>query len=153
MMRVGFVADYRPGTRLSLALALPRLCRTGARDHHAYLEALATRFTLTQDEANLAIVRAAQQALEREGVEGMVLAMLAAARNVPADGAADPYSLAHFFALAGDWETAVQRLNKTLTRHSFYYGIDPAFAQARHNERFLQILGEAGLPIIASSEL
>lgn len=143
------IIDLEPGYRSPYRfLAFAELAR---EDHHAYLDAWETRFTLTADDVGLAIVRAGKEALDRGGAEGMVRAMLDAAQTVPANGAADPYSLAHVFALAGDWESAGRHLGETPTRHAFYYGIDPAFAPARQNERFLQIVGEAGLPVIRPS--
>ena len=140
------IIDLEPGYRSPWRfLSFAELAR---RDHPAYLDALETRFTLTADEDGLAIVRAGKRALDRGGAEGMVQAMLSAARAVALDAAADPYFLVHVFALASDWEAAARHLGEISTRHAFYYGIDPAFAQARQNERFLQIVGEAGLPVI-----
>ncbi|WP_107327985.1 tetratricopeptide repeat protein [Agrobacterium pusense] len=140
------IIDLEPGYRSPWRfLAFAELARM---DYPAYLNAWETRFTLTADYGGLAIVRAGKQALERGGAEGMVQAMLASAQTVPANGAADAYSLAHVFALAGDWESAGRHLGETPTRHAFYYGIDPAFTPARQNERFLQIIADARLPVI-----
>ena len=119
-------------------------------DHGAYLDALETRFTLTADDAGLAMVHAGRPALENEGSAGMVRAMLAATDTLPRGAAVEPYSHAHVLALAGNWKQAAQRLNETPTRHAFYYGIDPAFALARQDDHFLAIVGRGGLPIIRS---
>ena len=117
-------------------------------DYPAYLAALESRFTLTADKAGLLIVHAGKQALESEGSGGVAQAMLASAREAPAGLAVEPYSFSHFLALAGHWAEAAQRLNETQTRHAFYYGIDPAFALARQDAKFLQIISSAGLPVI-----
>ena len=122
-------------------------------DYLAYLAALENRFSLTADKAGLLIVRAGKRALEHEGSGGMARAMLASAREAPVGLVVESYSLAHFLALAGNWAEAAQSLNETQTRHAFYYGIDPAFALARQNEQFLQVVGSAGLPVIRSLEV
>lgn len=119
-------------------------------DQQAYLDALETRFTLTGDDAGLAMVRAGRQALESEGSADIARAMLAAAHALPAGSTVEPYFLAHVLALAGNWEQAAQHLNATPTRHAFYYGIDPAFALAQQDEPFLRMIGDFGLPVIRS---
>lgn len=122
-------------------------------DQQAYLDALETRFTLTGDDAGLAIVRAGRLALESEGSADMARAMMAATHVLPAGSTVEPYFLAHVLALAGNWEQAAQRLNETPMRHAFYYGIDPAFALARQDAAFLRMVGDFGLPVIRSSGL
>lgn len=113
----------------------------------AYLAALERRFLLTDDLAGLRVVAAGQLGLRNGGAEGMAQAMIAAAR---ADLAAlkDPYFVAHWLALANAWPEAVEQLARTPTRHFAYYGIDPAFAEARKDAAFRDRIVSAGLPEI-----
>lgn len=122
-------------------------------DYSAYLDALATRFTLTADKTGLTIIRAGERAFRRSGFAGMVRAVRDAIQALPAAAGVESYSLAHFFAVSGNLEMAAQRLLATSTRHAFYYGIDPAFALARQDTRFLQTIGNAGLPAIRATRL
>lgn len=122
-------------------------------NYSAYLDDMATRFTLTADEAGLSIVQAAQRAFEKDGFTGMTQAMLDAIQGLPETSTIERYSLAHFSAVAGNLEMAARHLLETQTRHAFYYGIDPAFMAARHDMQFLQTVGDAGLPIIRAASL
>lgn len=143
---IGNEPGYRSPFRF---LAFAELARG---DYRAYLDALDMRYTLTADEAGLAIARAGRSAFDSDGSAAMAQAMLAAAQTIPTGSSVEPYSLAHVLALAGNWEEATQRLNEMQTRHAFYYGIDPAFALARQDEHFLKIVGSGGLPVIRSAK-
>lgn len=146
------IIDNEPGYRSPYRfLSFAELARG---DYQAYLDALEMRFTLTADEAGLVVARAGRAALESGGSAEMARVMLATGRSLPATGLTlEPYWMAHFLALAGNWAEAAQTLSHTQTRHAFYYGIDPAFAQARENGQFLQVIHDAGLPVIRLSEL
>ena len=137
--------DYRSPYRF---LAFAELA-TGR--YQAYLDAWQRRYLLTADKAGLAMVQAGRAALDDEGSNGLAQAMLKAARTPPFGSEMEPYSLAHVLAFSGNWAEAARHLDTITTRHSFYYGIDPAFAPARQDEAFLTMIGGFGLPVIKSN--
>ena len=130
--------DYRSPYRF---LAFAELALGNER---AYLAAWRERFRLTRDDAGAAIVEAGSRALAFGGSSAP--AMLDAAQQH--QSSIEPYFMAHLLALAGQWREAAAQLGKTPTRHAFYYGIDPAFAQARASPQFLGEIAKLGLPVV-----
>jgi tetratricopeptide (TPR) repeat protein len=116
-------------------------------DDRAYLAALHRRFSLVGDLAANDIVTAGERALQAEGHDGMVRALLASTGE-NADLVKDPSVVAHFLALGGDWKGAVQWLVRTPSRRFSYYGIDPAYDAAKQNPAFREAILEAGIPAI-----
>ncbi|KQZ93825.1 hypothetical protein ASD64_02600 [Mesorhizobium sp. Root157] len=112
-----------------------------------YLAALTQRFLLTDDPAGLDVAEAGQRGWRSGGFEQMVEAMISAARANPVTQK-DPYFVAHWHALAGAWADAADHLARTPTRRFAYYGIDPAFADARQDADFREKIIAAGLPAI-----
>lgn len=117
-------------------------------NYPGYLAALERRFTLTDDPAGLRVAAAGERGLAKGGGDGMAHAMVAAVRE---DIAAqkDSYFVGHWFALGNVWTEAAEQLKLTPTRRFAYYGIDPAFAEARQNADFQKKIADAGLPLIA----
>lgn len=117
-------------------------------DYPAYLAALNQRFALTEDRMGAAAA-AAGLSVYADGVFDPVPQAMLHQMQMP-DGAAplDPYFLAHFLALNGQWLEAAAQLGRTQTRHAFYYSIDPAFAAARKDQPFLQKIADLGLPVV-----
>ena len=78
----------------------------------------------------------------------MIDAMGAAARREDLRDNLEQYFRAHVLALAHDWQGALDQLERTPTRQAFYYSIDPAFEEARHDPDFLHEIGELGFPVV-----
>ena len=116
-------------------------------NYPSYLAALRHRFTLTEDPAGLRVAAAGERGWQSGGAGGMVQAMVSTVRGDHGDQK-DPYFVAHWLALADAWTEAAEQLARTPTRRFAYYGIDPAFADARKDAAFRQKIIEAGLPVI-----
>ncbi len=116
-------------------------------DYPAYLAALHKRFQLVGDPAADEVVTAGESALAGSGPGGMADVMLAAAVE-KAQAIKDPSMVAHFHALAGDWQGAVEWLVRTPSRRFSYYGIDPAYDDAKQNRGFREAILNAGIPSI-----
>lgn len=115
-------------------------------DDLAYLAALRERFRLTKDIAGLQIVNAGAVGYEQGGRAAMSKAMASRARQVSAT--AEPYFLAHVFALASEPDAAASHLEAVKTRHAFYHVFDPAFEAARLDVSFQDRMRKIGLPIV-----
>ncbi len=116
-------------------------------NHPGYLAALEQRFSLTGDAAGLRVTAAGQRGLSSGGADGMAQAMGAAAKEED-DLLKDSYFLAHWHALASAWSESARHLALTPTRQFSYYGIDPAFAEARKDVAFQGRIAAAGIPVI-----
>ena len=78
----------------------------------------------------------------------MIEAMATAARREDIRDSLEQYFRAHVLALAGDWQGALDQLERTPTRQAFYYSIDPAFDEARREPDFLREIAELGFPVV-----
>ena len=122
-------------------------CALALKDYDGYLSALRTRFELTGDPAAGRIVAAGEAALREGGNDGMVKALREAAVT-NADLVKDPSMVAHFLAVGGDWQGAVEWLARTPSRRFSYYGIDPAYDHAKQSPAFREAIAAAGIPAI-----
>lgn len=122
-------------------------CALARHDYPGYLAALRRRFELVDDPAAERIVDEGEAALRRGGHDAMVKALFASTQR-NAESLKDPFIVAHFLALGGDWAGAAHWLAQTPTRRFSYYGIDPAFDEARQDPAFRKAILKYGLPAI-----
>lgn len=133
--------DYRSPYRF---LAFAELA---LKNYPGYLAALHKRFSLVGDDAADEIVSAGERAFAGAGPAKMAKAMLEATVQ-HAEQVKDPAMVAHFLALGGDWQGAVQWLVRTPSRRFSYYGIDPAYDGAKQDPAFRAAIATAGIPAI-----
>lgn len=141
LLLVGNEPDYKSPFRF---LAF---CELALHNYQGYLNALLRRFRMTNDPAAERIAAAGEIAWRSGGSTELKDTLLAAARE-HAEDVKDPYFVAHFLALGGDWTSAAHQLARTPTRRFAYYGIDPAFDAARDDPAFRGVIEEEGLPAI-----
>lgn len=126
-------------------LAFAELARA---NYPGYLAALGQRFSLTNDPAGLRVAEAGDRGWQSGGVDGMVQAMISCLKG-ETGAQKDPYFVAHWLALSNAWTEAAEQLARTPTRRFAYYGIDPAFVEARRDAAFRTRIMDAGLPLIS----
>lgn len=118
------------------------------RDMKAYIRTAQDWFDLIGSATGKIVADAGAAALREGGATAMIQAMAEAARRDDVRGDLERYFRAHVLALAGDWDGALDQLERTPTRQAFYYSIDPAFDEARRNTAFLRKVGELGFPVV-----
>ena len=99
------------------------------------------------------VADAAQAGWQAGGEAAMIEAMATAARRQDVRDSLEQYFRAHVPALAGDWQGALDQLERTSKRQAFYSSIDPAFDAARRDSDFLQAIAELGFPVVPARGL
>lgn len=139
--------NYRNPYRFLLFAELAR------QDMPAYLATMKDWFDLIGSPSGEVVATAAESGWRAGGERSMIEAMARAAKHDDVRESLEQYFRAHVLALAGDWDGALDQLERTPTRQAFYYSIDPAFEAARRDPTFLRKVGELGFPVIPSEGL
>ena len=118
-------------------------------DDTGYLAELAASADVRHDETDRAVAAAGEKGLAAGGHRGMLLAILAAQRQLFAEGRVSAYAIAETQADLGDRAAAFHSIRVSLNRHesdNVALAIDPAFAFLRPDPEFRRLAAEAMTP-------